>query len=264
MRKAYHKAGFIEDSGKVIGISLGYDYCAEHEIGINHIKEALGIGTNTKAAKKDPWVRHQVTKFPDANVITSFSKSEAALCFIESERQAKYITEYQPDYIKKNTALSLYGNEKLATAWDHASFGIHVKGKENVEKLKVIYEAFQRCDIAQGVKNDGPFGGSGLVFIIESEIQEELKEQTREEHRSHDRLLQAAEKTGIEKKLMESGCRYYALSPKWQDPENESKGVRWWLNPMNQHNNNCGWYGLMELEQWAMGKGPIPKKNSEV
>lgn len=42
MRKAYSNVFFItEGEKKFIGVSLGYDYCAEHEWGIKGIRNGL-------------------------------------------------------------------------------------------------------------------------------------------------------------------------------------------------------------------------------
>ena len=43
MRRAYQDFGFIIEDEQFYGVSLGYDYCAEHEWGIKDMKEDLGI-----------------------------------------------------------------------------------------------------------------------------------------------------------------------------------------------------------------------------
>lgn len=48
MRKAYNDYGTIVIDNKFIGISLGYDFCAEHEWGIDGIKSRFAIPKLTK------------------------------------------------------------------------------------------------------------------------------------------------------------------------------------------------------------------------
>jgi hypothetical protein len=87
----------------------------------------------------------------------------------------------------------------------------------------------------------------------------------------HIRLTKAASKTKIKIKLDKARAArvnksgrstfgYYALSPSWLKSDRESKHpVMFWLNPMDQQDNNYGWFTVEELEQWIQGKGPIPK-----
>ena len=78
----------------------------------------------------------------------------------------------------------------------------------------------------------------------------------------------SAAATGIEEVLKKAGKRYYALSPRWaasikgtKNGEVETKyGVVFWLNPCDQYKNNYGHFTVEELQQWAKGEGPIPKK----
>ena len=44
MRKAYNNFSFIVENDQLIAVSLGYDHCAEHEWGIDKMKDQFGIG----------------------------------------------------------------------------------------------------------------------------------------------------------------------------------------------------------------------------
>jgi len=48
MRKAFHDYGLLEHEEEFVGVSLGYDYCAEHEWGIKRMKELFAIPESTK------------------------------------------------------------------------------------------------------------------------------------------------------------------------------------------------------------------------
>lgn len=65
MRKAHNDVDFIFDDNKaLIGVCLGYDYCAEHEWGIKGIKQALGIWSGEPKTERKVFgrCRHIMTK----------------------------------------------------------------------------------------------------------------------------------------------------------------------------------------------------------
>ena len=43
LRTAYFGQQFLIDQGKIYGVNLGYDHCAEHEWGINHLEKDFAI-----------------------------------------------------------------------------------------------------------------------------------------------------------------------------------------------------------------------------
>lgn len=248
--------GFIEEGGILVGISLGFDFCAEHEWGITPIKQSLGIQQDDV----DPWNNHVITKFPSTNVLVDFDEEEGYLLYFVYLRRAESFKR-NPTLINETSELKFYSTkeeDQFVSAWDDGSFGIHVRGAENVKKLKAVYGAFCSMDIVCGYTSDSWRRG-GLVFAFNSLISEQDKNDVREKHHSHNRLIKAVQESGIEQLLKDAGCEYFALSPKWIDPTDESKGFRFWLNPWEQQKNNCGWFTLEELKQWANGEGPIPK-----
>ena len=51
MRRGYKEFGIIEENGIFYGISLGWDFCAEHEWGIKGLKRILGINSDNLGIK---------------------------------------------------------------------------------------------------------------------------------------------------------------------------------------------------------------------
>lgn len=107
MRKAYKDFGIIEENGVFYGISLGWDFCAEHEWGIKDLKILLGIN-DTKLGV-------------DGRAIT---KNDEVI-FVKDKKQALLRTKpwgYK-DGDKLNDLLSgeLYiyskDDKKISTAW---------------------------------------------------------------------------------------------------------------------------------------------------
>ena len=69
------------------------------------------------------------------------------------------------------------------------------------------------------------------------------------------RLITVASETGIYKILKDAGKRFFALSPKWKDDNKEE--VVFWLNPIEQHIYNYGWFTVEDLKLWAKNEGPV-------
>jgi hypothetical protein len=71
-------------------------------------------------------------------------------------------------------------------------------------------------------------------------------------------LKNAAKATGIEDYLKAKWRRWFALSPRWANEEKTE--VKFWLNPMDQHIYEAGWYSVEQLMEWVEDRGPVMKK----
>lgn len=262
--------------GQVIGINLGWDFCAEHEWGVKDLNRAFGIpgkperrsgvhglvsgdlvGADTRTVTKVP----KDLKFfenIDGYAYLFFSSSISWIVERESDLTAEGLAKRFDD------ALESSRDEDLSTAWSGNSFGIRMKNDAlnlGTMVLGQIYEAFASRDAMIFFSGKGnPFANKGLVLAIRSRVPEEILNQMRE----------AVEKTGIEEKLKANDKRYFALSPRWASSiKSTSDGevktthpVIFWLNPMKQDQNNFGWFTVEQLTEWIDGKGPIPKTRS--
>lgn len=229
MRRGMDAEVFVED-GKLYGFNLGADFTSEHEWGIDKLKRVFGV-TNTK-------------------------KKLLGIIAPVLGVDARTITEKPTDMLKSFEIYPFREDRHIFTAWDDGSFGILVDETYKKE-LADLYDAFNKKDIVFGMGRGNVFKNSGLLLIVRSAMS---KEELYEKDLDYLNLQKAAEKTGIAKKLKEVGKKYYALSPRWKD-ETTKKEVIFWLNPMDQHIYNSGWYGIEELMQWANNEGPIIKGN---
>lgn len=267
--------GFLKnEDGRVIAINLGADYCAEHEFGIKELRSAFGIND-------DPTLfgiqRRVVTKIPakdyhgnDTLQYLEFGtkkEPQAVLVFgqhlshvIEQLKGAGRFQDQAPE-----CAIPKYDKDAtLGTAWSERDFGIHVKGAYGVEQLKAVYEAFLKNDIAIWVGGGQVFQNGGLILGIVSRLPADKLETMRAADEDRAKLNQVALDTGITAVLNEAGKRYYALSPRWKSRMNIERAsaysVVFWLNPVEQQQNNAGYFTVEELQQWAKGEGPVPMK----
>lgn len=131
-------------------------------------------------------------------------------------------------------------DEWISTAWSEGDFCIYGAGKENVDLVEKIYEAFKALDVIiyTGTKTPGnPFSGVGLIFQFESMMSEEEKQEFLDFDLNERKLEEKAEP--IRNALKEAGKRYFACSPEWIDKEKET--LKFFLNPHNQDECYWGW-----------------------
>jgi len=266
MRRGTSGQGIIEENGVFVGFGLGADFTAEHEWGIKGLRRDLGMNSNKIGLE-----RRTITVLPENRYRAYLKGKEPTLVFLshrvwdsEDEKEVK-------KHIMKNHELSLYGDKDLMGAWSDSDFGIKVTAQYR-KHLTELHEAFLRKDIAifLGGGTGNPFENAGLMVVIASRVPEEGKKLLREGDLNYQALQKADDATGIKSKLYKAGKQYFALSPKWadffKDPDYTHKTkhkVIYWLNPMEQHVNNSGYFTVEELELWADNKGPIPMKKKE-
>jgi len=256
MRRASHDTQWLKDeTGSAVGLALGYDFCAEHEWGIKRLKEDFGVPVT---ATPMGLIDRKITQVPEGFLVYKnftakpYDKRPYDSMDKAIERTIENFKFY--DY-KDDPKLDLIG------AWDESTFAVIVRGEENITWLYNIYRAFLGQDILFGTGKGGFLRSHGLTFVIDSLVSDEERAAVLAADEDHKRLLDAAKATGIEERLKKAGKRYYALSPRfWDDTRTE---VSFWLNPMDQHLNNYGWFSVADLDAWIAGKGPIPKEKPD-
>lgn len=285
MRKSNEEKFLFDDNKKLIGISLGSNFCAEHEKGIEDIKFEFGIRQEEDSYS---WLsfakvfigqggpvfgieKRTITKVPEC--LVTFDSTIVGESGETSKKFSQDITtigmgyswqspEKNSEYLGKLIQHEHYydANKELYAWWSWKDFMFSSHRKDY---MKDIFEAFINKDIAMwfGSNSSNPFGGATLVIAIKSRIPEDILKTMYDGDESHYKLLKEVEKTDIEKKLKAAGKTYHALSPSRPSDKNkkESKhNIIFWLNPRGQQENNHGWYTVEELEEWIENKGPIP------
>ena len=241
-------------------MNLGYDFTAEHEFGIQKIRDAFGVG---KAAKTGIGSRQQ-TIVP-SGLFFERRKDEAFLLYVPYDKYTSHphavnSSEYKKEILawaERTGELSLFGEANFVSAWDEKSFAIRVKGDENISHLENLYNAFLNKRVVMGLVPASVWVGSGLAFCLDSAFSEEQRKQILAEDLSEEKLHKTVDKLGIKDRLQKAGRRYFALKPKWQDEQKTE--ILFWLNPQEQDKNNYGWVTLADLEEWIQGKGRIIK-----
>lgn len=269
MMRRSNKPEWLLEGGTLLGIGLGSDFCAEHEWGTKELQERFGLD-----ASLDGLSRRTVTVLPSGLELLEF-KTRANSARNQKASQAlaifyRFPSSYgqTPLETLQRGELQRHGEEPLSAAWDEKSFAIIAYAEEDQQKLKQLWEAFQRKDVAFW-PNIGVFHtGTGLTFVVSSRVPQKHKDAMLEGDLDHKRLLKESDATGIELLLKAAGKRWYALSPKWSKELKSTKDgevktvheVLYWLNPMEQHQYNSGWYTVEDLKLWAKNEGPIVKR----
>jgi hypothetical protein len=259
MRSTMDQAVLRDEAGAFVGVNLGADFCSEHEWGIKEIKRVWGIPE--KPTKK-------VCGFAARKVTCA-----APLHYIEDDKYT-YLASYDMGSWSKEpvTAKTFelfltsrkYATGDLACAWNEKSWCIRGKGPERRVDLDTLREALTQLNACIFLGGGGPFQNGGLKVVVFDRIPIEARTEAERTDRSHMRLVEADEKTGIKDKLRAAKKEYFALSPRWNDPEDESKGFSYWLNPYDQDKNNANWCTLADLEDWIKGVGKIPKSQHQL
>lgn len=267
------KPEWLELEGKLIGISLSADFCAEHEWGIDDLKRMLGVDGQKERSSRDPRKytkpagiqRRMITKHDHVRLF-EHEKSVALIC-----KDSWYFKRFDESVAKDGFAQTfkemlprdLYRRE-LSAAWSEGEFGVYGEGS-NAERIKDLYAAFQADNIAIWIGGGNVFQNGGLILCIADRLSEEKAKLLRDADLEAERLTAASDATGILDRLEKAGKKYFACSPRFHGENRKSAyPVIYWLNPVDQDQNNYGWFTVEDLDQWIAGTGPIPMKSQKV
>ena len=266
MRRGYSNSGLIEENGTFFGISLGSDFCAEHEWGTKELQEILGIDS------KKMGIDGRTISRKNSPVVFVIEGDQAIL-----RTKNKYGKNEENPTLESlsNRDLTLYGEETISTAWDGSSFGILVKGKENIEKLKELYSSFENNNIALAyMGGNSPFKNASLSLLIKDRLPKESVEQMYAVDKKAKDLVDYEKKIGItalkEKAKSEAGYKgihyFMACSPRWINYEDEKAreeykkksntkyDISYWVN-YSDDDDNYGHYTAEEIIQWLSTPG---------
>jgi hypothetical protein len=292
MRKASSNYGLIIIDDKFIGISLGYDYCAEHEWGIKDLKSICGI---PEASKDNMGVKCRTITVVPTIVFkeSTHKKKKFAVLYTGYKYQSKEDVEKYVPHNLKDYEDSLIWNEKwnlehpsrevkdnIITAWSSNDFGVAVMGKREVEYLNELYQAILNLNLTIAVTSmRNPFGGSSLCLLITDRIPQEVLDKMYSEDKEFYDREDYEEKIGMKDIIKKHGNKngynkknyFHACSSKWIDYEDveareEAKKTRntkfdiiYWINHSDD-DSNYGYYSVEEIKEWLTGN----KKLTEI
>ena len=261
----------LTPDGRMLGIALGYDRCAEHEWGLDGLTTAFGVSLDAPIGLADRAITHvpQTLRYargpeqgrdarrkalPHATLVYQDRAGDDATVFACARRELTLTAEPGDAHYRP-------ARDDVAAGWSSRDFGIRVRGESYCQYLAELDAAFRARDIVFALGLRQPFGGkAGLTFVIDSRIDADTRTRVQEQDEARERLQQAVRASGIEARLKAAGKRWYALSPAWRGPEETD--LRFFLNPMEQQRHTHGWFTVAELDAWIAGEGPVVLKTA--
>lgn len=264
MRKAYHDVSIVrneEKDNQLIGVSLGYDYCAEHEWGIKGIKRDFGID-NSKIGIDG----RSITK----GIVLYKEKDNLALIRSTSYHMYQYykFDEKNFDECLPHDLKYLREDKEIHSAWSEDNFCV----VGPIDVIKELKEAFDNKNIAFATINTmAAFGGTSLCILIKDRIPQEAVDQMAYVDNKAIDLKKYEDEIGMtklkEKKFNSVYSRdfddkkhkyWMALSPSWINYKNENPqlkekfktqfDIRYWVNYGD--NETYGWFTVEQIKQW--------------
>ena len=267
MRESFYNQSLIIENETFYGISLGYDYCAEHEWGINGIIRKFGIDTNKMGVDGRKINKGFVYYAEDKKscVLTSYLPYN-----IKEKKDDKYTPkELIPHFLQKRDT-----TKNILTAWDEKDFCIISSNKDDFKYIKELYDAFLGNDILiTFINSEIPvFSKTSLSLLIVSKVPEKLKEDMYFVDKKHNDLVEYEKEIGITelKEKTRNGYKsekyFCACSPSWinyEDAEareiskkrlNTKYDIQFWIN-YSDDDNNFGWYNAEDIIKWLSTPG---------
>jgi len=280
MRRAYNDYGFLMDENDVfMGISLGYDFTAEHEWGIKDIRRDLGIPELTRrnvGIKSRTVTSKNIKEFMYFGTNKEYGFLIMARYYGSVPRQnARYSLETRvtndtpwlhPELKNYKQEIESHTNPKygdpkdpLITAWSGSDFGVVVKGEQEKKWLFELYEAFvdNKACITPMRLSPNAFGNSSLSLVINDRLPALLLQQMKEADKESLDLEWIQNKLKLRERLKKTG--------KFGDYSLHYCGVKFSeYNPSHSKRKNCrkdnlsvwtnssdyyGWNTLDEIEE---------------
>ncbi len=264
MRKAYHDVSIVrneEKDNQLIGVSLGYDYCAEHEWGIKGIKREFGIDNSKIGIEGRSITKGSVLYKEKGNFALIRNADNFQITYYKLDE--KNFDECLPHDLKY-----LREDKEIHTAWAEDDFCV----VGPIDVIKELKEAFDNKNIAFATINTmAAFGGTSLCILIKDRIPQEAVDQMAYVDNKAIDLKKYEDEIGItklkEQKYMSKYSsdfdkkkhKYWmALSPSWINYKNENPDVKkrynteynikYWVNYGDDE--TYGWFTVEQIKQW--------------
>lgn len=254
MRGAREAQVARDNNGEVYAISLGADFCAEHEWGINRLYQIFQIDPELIGTDPVGIESRRVKFFPGPDmakqiVMKDFKRKPRKRdpysvgwtgTFLGLLNYMDYAEGVDPTKMRefldhkvfippreREEGDEEYDMQPLTTAWADGDFAIFARKPDEVAFLKELHQAFENLDVAVWLGGGGVFRRPGLCFGIISKMPEEFIDMFRLTDEDRIALEKADAATGIKDRLKAAGeaagdgsswrkpFGYYALSPRW-------------------------------------------------
>ena len=264
-------------NGEVTGVSFGSDATTEHGCGINPLHLQLGVAAGHVEGRQQ---RTDFQKWKEAKEQKTLKGYARRLFGVDPQippmgMDKRYITKLPSSlrWVEKdgNAGFLCYSREfaitalvekfagyldrrDLACGWSDEGFIALAKGQDNIDRLRVVFDAVQRKDAVIGSFSVPQH--RGIAILIASRVPDSTRAVMLDQDREAFELEKRVDATGIVNYVEAAGKRFSALGKGSVDGNNV---LSIWLNPYDQDKYNFGWFTVEELQQWCEDKGPVIK-----
>lgn len=261
MRRAYNNKSILVENGEFYGISLGYDFCAEHEWGIDGIKRKFGMDDKLMGAEARKMSKGSVF-FKEDDKLSVLTTEEPYKGFDKLE-DVKGLLNYDIQHMYSD----------FETAWCESGFCIATSNPENFPYFRELKEAFDNNNIViASVGKMLAFENLSLCLLIYDKLPQETKDAMLFADNKSEKLKEYEENIGITKLKVTTRNGYKnekyfcACSAKWinyEDAEarerrkkemNTEHDIMFWVN-YSDDDDNYGWYTAEEIIKWLSTPG---------
>lgn len=233
------------------------DFTAEHEWGIEDLKNKLGVN-GTKLGIKGRIIN-------DAKSLYLLHGSKGAYLCVpayfhpESER------------LDKETEIHGWKENALSSAWSDKDFYIYAQTHEDIALLQELYDQARKKNVAIGLGGSdprNPFDRAGLSIVLVSRMSKDVLQSIYDEDLDYKNLQKADKKTKLGA-ILDAKYKGQWKRPRiraaWAKDHRAMRGdepiesttkypVVYWLNADRYY----GWYTVEEIRQWLnTGSGII-------
>lgn len=284
MRRATSGTKFLRHDGRVVGVSLGFDFCSEHEQGIVGVAALLGL----KQESAD-WVEgHRICRFDSIHEVEVVAEGRRGWGVLVSHR-TKSPSDNELD--ARVLDFSYFSEEQdLTASWSKHELCVVAWSEESISMLKELLLAIKSGNAVLSSGSSLPFAGGRGPCFVRTDYDTSIWVQFSEERAAAARLLArqqeawAKETEGLGPELIDMSrgisvllsdtealtYNYYnwpahylpvAHGKQGDKPDRfvvEGSGtLRVWLNPNRQDLFLAAWVSSADLWGWTRGDGPL-------
>jgi len=270
MRRAFHDFGFIEEDGVFFGVTLGFDFTAEHEWGISDMKRVLEI---PELKKSNAGIKSRMIGIKHPETVIHY-KEDGKYTYLYMREKYPWEKDTEPkipeyclkkgeiDWIIKDNARREKKQDEILTAWDGKEFGMLTKGEENRARLKELHDAILKHDAAltfMNLNGKNPFANACLSLLIASKLPKDTLGAMKEADENSLELSAITKKLNLLERLRKTNkfgeYSLHAASPHFIDSEEKRKlktkyDVSVWINSGSFY----GWCTVEEVEELIKDK----------
>lgn len=284
MRRATSGTEFLKHGGRVVGVSLGFDFCAEHESGMAGVSDWLGL--QSEAAD---WAEaRRIRRFDLIHEIATTTDSRTGWGLLVSRRPHRSLNQ---EVDSRVLALSYLSEGcDLTASWDKDELCIVAWSEDAINTLKELLLSIKEGHTVLASGHPLPVGGGCGPCIVRTDCNPEIWVGFLQERAEAARLLAqrqkdwAEETKGLGQELVNMSrgvsmllCDTEALTYNYYNwpahylpvshgkqegkPDrfavDESGTLHVWLNPNRQDLFPAAWVSSADLWRWSRGDGPL-------